>query len=289
MKLLTVILWVLAATRAARADAPQSQLERVQVSDDKTHLVGATTGRRIVIWGVNYDHDETGRLIEDYWREEWRKVAADFAEIKALGANAVRVHLQLANFMNSADQPNAENLERLGELLSLAERTGLYLDLTGLACYHKRDVPTWYDALDRSARWDVQARFWRAVAEACKDSPAVFCYDLMNEPILPGEKKKETEWLTGELGGKYFVQRIALDLAGQTRIEVARDWVKKLAGAIREVDKQHMITVGVIPLVQCSGVQSSGGIGIRRQARVLLSRTLNTEPPNTFSEAGYVS
>jgi hypothetical protein len=71
----------------------------------------------------------------------------------------------------------------------------------------------------------------------------------MNEPILPGEEA-ETDWLGGDFAGKYFVQRIALDLGGRTRIEVARDWVKKLAGAIREVDARHMITVGVIPWAQ---------------------------------------
>jgi hypothetical protein len=68
----------------------------------------------------------------------------------------------------------------------------------------------------------------------------------MNEPILPGEKK-ETEWLAGEFGGKYFVQRISLDLAGRTRKQVARMWVDKLVAAIRKHDKRHMITVGVIP------------------------------------------
>jgi len=229
-----------------RANAPAQGLEWIRVSDDGTHFVGAASGRRIVMWGVNYDHDEQGRLIEDYWHSEWAKVAEDFAEIKALGANVVRVHLQLAKFMDTAEQPNAANLARLGELVRLAERTGLYLDLTGLGCYHKQDVPAWCDALDAAARWEVQARFWRAVAGACENSPAVFCYDLMNEPILPGESK-ETEWLAGELGGKYFVQRIALDLAGRTRIDIARDWVRKLAGAIREVDRRHMITVGVIP------------------------------------------
>jgi hypothetical protein len=136
------------------------------------------------------------------------------------------------------------NLSRLSDLVRLAEKTGLYLDLTGLGCYHKRDVPGWYDKLNESARWEVQARFWRAVANVCKNSPAIFCYDLMNEPILPG-KKTETEWLTGELGGKHFVQRISLDLAGRTRTEVARDWVKILTTAIREVHRRHMITVGV--------------------------------------------
>lgn len=232
-----------------RAAAPAQELEWIRVSPDRTHFIGATTGQDFTIWGVNYDHDEQGRLIEDYWDREWAKVTEDFAEIKALGVNVVRVHLQLAKFMKTAEQPQAANLARLSELLRLAERTGLYLDLTGLGCYHKPDVPAWYDALDAPARWEVQARFWRAVAQTCKDSPAVFCYDLMNEPILPGEKR-ESDWLAGAFGDKYFVQRIALELAGRTRIEIARDWVQKLTGAIREVDQRHLLTVGVIPWAQ---------------------------------------
>ena len=35
-----------------------------------------------------------------------------------------------------------------------------------------------------------------------------------------------------------------------TTSEVARDWVKQLTSAIREVDDRHMITVGVIPWAQ---------------------------------------
>ena len=88
-----------------------------------------------MLWGVNYDHDAAGRLIEDYWHTEWPKVQADFAEIKQLKANVVRVHLQLTKFMETGEQPNAANLERLKDLLRLAESTGLYLDLTGLGCY----------------------------------------------------------------------------------------------------------------------------------------------------------
>lgn len=239
------------AERSAGANGGNSTapLERIKVSDDKTHFTGAVTGRRMLIWGMNYDHDERGRLIEDYWHSEWPKVAADFAEIRALGGNVIRVHLQLAKFMDSADTPNAANLARLRDLIELAEKTGLYLDLTGLGCYHKQDVPEWYDTLDTRARWNVQANFWRAIAAVGKDHAAIFCYNLMNEPILPGERK-EQEWLAGELGGKFFVQRIALDLAGQSQIEMARDWVSKLTGAIRSVDSQGLLTVGVIPWAQ---------------------------------------
>jgi len=162
----------------------------------------------------------------------------------------VRIHLQVAKFMDGPAEPNEASLGRLARLVKLAEQTGLYLDLTGLGCYHKHDVPAWYDALSEAERWDVQACFWEAVAQTCASSPALFCYDLMNEPILPGANKVETDWLTGELGGKYFVQRIALDLAGRKREQVAQAWVEKLAVAIRKHDRHHMVTVGVIPWVQ---------------------------------------
>jgi hypothetical protein len=95
----------------------------------------------------------------------------------------------------------------------------------------------------------VQARFWEAIATVARDSPAVFCYDLMNEPVLPGEGG-ETEWLAGELDGKFYLQRITLDLAGRSREEIARQWVAKLTAAIRNIDRRHMVTVGVIPWAQ---------------------------------------
>ena len=218
----------------------------VRPSADGTRFILDGSREPIVFWGVNYDHDGDGRLLEDYWRQQWSTVVEDFREIKSLRANVVRIHLQVASFLDGADKPNQSSLEQLGKLVKLAEQTGLYLDITGLGCYHKQDVPPWYDQLDESARWKAQACFWRAVAETCRESPAIFCYDLMNEPILPG-KEPETEWVTGELDGKFFVQRLSLNLAGRTREEVATQWVSQMTSAIRQVDLRHMITVGVIP------------------------------------------
>jgi len=229
---------------------PPQELDRIRPSEDRTHFVREGTNKRIVMWGFNYDHDDAGRLLEDYWGDEWATVAEDFREMKGLGVNVVRVHLQLARFMKDAERPDEANLGRLRELVRLAEETGLYLDVTGLGCYHKQDVPGWYNSLEENARWDVQARFWKAVAGACKDSPAIFCYDLMNEPILTGGDDKK-DWLPGEgLGGKHYVQRITLDARGRSDKEIARAWVETLTTAIRSVDDGHMITVGVIPWAQ---------------------------------------
>jgi Cellulase (glycosyl hydrolase family 5) len=199
-----------------------------------------------VPWGFNYDHDEKNRLLEDYWETEWPKVEQDFAEMKDLGANVVRIHLQVGKFLNGPDEPNADALGRLRKLLDLAEKTGLYLDLTGLACYRKRDTPEWYDALDETGRWRAQATFWTAVAKTCATSPAVFCYDLMNEPVVTGGPRKPGDWLGPPFGEFCYVQFITLDPKGRPRPEIARQWIETLTRSIRAIDPTRLITVGMV-------------------------------------------
>lgn len=230
------------------ADGPASGgLEWIKVSRGKRGFVSAASGRRFIPWGFNYDRDYKMRLLEDYWEAEWPTVVEDFREMKQLGANVVRVHLQFARFMEAPDRPDERSLERLGRLVKLAEDTGLYLDLTGLACYRKRDVPAWYSSLEEADRWQAQARFWEAVARRCAESPAIFCYDLMNEPIVPAGKRTPGDWLTGELGGFTYCQFISLDQAGRPQPEIARRWVARLVAAIRKHDRRHLITVGLLP------------------------------------------
>ncbi len=222
------------------------EMDWIRISEDKHAFVLARSGQRFVPWGFNYDRDHRGRLLEDYWIDEWAKVEKDFAAMKKLGANVVRIHLQLGRFLEQADKANDKALKQLERLVKLAERTGLYLDLTGLGCYHKKDVPAWYDALAEQERWAVQAHFWKAVAGRCAGSPAVFCYDLMNEPVVPGGKRKAGDWLGPPLGDKHYVQVITLDQAKRPRAAIARQWVKTLATAIRKVDRRHLITVGLV-------------------------------------------
>ncbi len=236
---------------------PATSLKWIKPSRDGSHFFCDDSDTTFVVWGFNYDHDAAGRLLEDYWTHEWHTVVEDFQEMKQLGANVVRIHLQVAKFIRSPRETDPAALEQLARLVQLAERTGLYLDITGLGCYHRQDVPQWYDAMGEAERWDVQAMFWEAIARVCAKSPAIFCYDLMNEPIVPGADKKETDWLAGEFGGKWFVQRISLELTGRTQKQVAKQWIDKLVFAIRRVDDRHMITVGAIPLAYTfSGAKS---------------------------------
>ena len=240
-----LFLWLLGV--CSPSPTPASELEWIEVSKDGRCFELVPSGRKFTAWGFNYDHQAgTGRLLEQYWKDEWPTIEQDFREMKELGANVVRIHLQFGAFMRAPDEPNEDSLKQLDKLVRLAEQTGLYLDMTGLGCYHKPDVPPWYDKLTESARWKAQAAFWEAIARRYAESPAIFCYDLMNEPVVPGNKERES-WLAGRpLGNKYFVQYIALSARGRPRHEIAKAWIDQLTGAIRKHDRRHLVTVGLV-------------------------------------------
>ena len=226
------------------------EMQSVRVANDKHGFVLSQSAKPFLPWGFNYDHDENGRLLEDYWDKEWSKIEEDFREMKDLGANVVRIHLQVAKFMNGPEKTNEASLERLGHLVILAEKTDLYRDITGLACYRKKDVPKWYDDLSEKGRWDVQVRFWEALAAAMCKSPAIFCYDLMNEPVVPGGTRKPGDWLGPPFLGRdsgYFVQFITLEQKDRPRPAIARQWCHRLVAAIRKHDERHLVTVGLVP------------------------------------------
>jgi len=224
-----------------------SDVERIRISKDNFSFILEKSERAFIPWGFNYDHDEKGRLIEDYWGNEWDKVEEDFQEMKELSANVVRIHLQLGKFMLSPEKPNKSALRQLKKVLILAKKLNLRLDITGLGCYLKQYVPDWYDKLGEKERWNVQAKFWEAIAKVCANNPVIFCYDLMNEPVVPVDKRESGNWLGGDFAGYYYVQFITLNQENRPRQEIARQWIRQLKTAIRKYDTRSFITVGMLP------------------------------------------
>ena len=74
------------------APATADEMPWITVSKDQKGFALDPSGRPFVPWGFNYDHDDKGRLIEDYWEEEWPTVEAHFGQMKKLGANVVGGH-----------------------------------------------------------------------------------------------------------------------------------------------------------------------------------------------------
>lgn len=221
-------------------------LERIRVTSDRKGFEGAATRRRFVPYGHNYGPE--GVLLEDVWDRSWSELDGDLREMAATGANVVRVHPQFNRIMRSPRLPNPDGLRQLSRLMDSAERAGVYLDITGLGCYRPSDTPAWYDALDEAGRWQAQQAFFENVAGCGAGRGVVFCYNLMNEPVSPAERRAAGKWMSGNLfGGFDFVQYIALDPAGRKRDALAVEWIRSLTSAIRRRDKDALITVGLLP------------------------------------------
>jgi hypothetical protein len=124
-------------------------------------------------------------------------------------------------------------------LLRLAENERVYLDITGNLVWRPPRAPAWYERMPWKARWQVQARFWRAVAHAASTYPAVLLYELTSEPIV------------AQTAGYYygrrwcFVQSIATQPACNANA-VARKWTDMMAAAVRSQDNRP-VTIGLLP------------------------------------------
>ena len=200
-------------------------------------------GRPFRAWGFNYGVGERYAILSYFERptkRRLRQVVAELREARSLGANTLRIYLELKAFMRGPDEPNERALAALAALLEQAERLRLYLDLTGNLVW--RDPPAWYDELPEQARWKIQARFWRAVARTAADSPAVLVYELTSEPVI----EQSERWYGGEFGGYTFVQRIVRDSAGRDPSRLARRWIRRLGAAIRMYDRRHLIGLGLL-------------------------------------------
>jgi endo-1,4-beta-mannosidase len=222
---------------------------KIKVSDGK---FTDNKGNLFFPWGFNYTNPEKIGLIEDSWYDEngWKIIESDFQEMKDLGANIIRIHLQYNKFMKDPETPNMAALEKLLQLTEMAEDKGLYLDITGLAAYRKSEQPEWYDQLNERERWDTHKVFWESIAKTVCHSKAVFAYNLMNEPVVGVGCRvaSNCEWLPGKgLGGFYFVQNISKNPDNKFS-QTIKEWAGELTQIIRLADKETMITIGFLSL-----------------------------------------
>lgn len=216
-------------------------METVRISPDKKGFVLQPSGDRYVPWGHNYASvDILERLAHDPARVE-----REFTEMKAAGTSVARIHPEMPRILAGPDKADPNALDQLRKLLKIAQDSGIHLKITGLACYKIKDRMAWYDSMDEQDRWKTQAFFWEAVARTCAESPAVFAYDLVNEPAAVG--KPADGWYTGRMGDVEFCQRLSLNPGTRNGDDVFREWTKRMVAAIRKHDQTHLITLGMLP------------------------------------------
>ncbi len=235
-----IVLLSLAPSPQAAASMP-----RVEVAKDGKGFLLAPSDRPFTPWGVNYGHH--GKLIEDIWDTDWPAIEADWHKMKDTGANVVRVHLQFGKFMEAPDKPDTKALDRLAKLLVLSEQHRPLPRPHRPGLLPSRRRPPVVRQARRARPLGGPGEVLGAIAGRCHASPAVFCYDLINEPLSPADNKTGQPWYTGHFGEYAFLQWIAHDPAGRPRTETARQWIRMLTAAIREHDRRALITVGMLP------------------------------------------
>lgn len=249
-------------------------LPRIRVAPDQRGFQDER-GRRFVPWGVNYFRPGTGWAPQVWKQFDPEATRRDFALMRELGINCVRVFLTYGSFCHEPPQLSSEGLAKFDRFLQLAEEAGIYVHPTGPD--HWEGLPSWARE-DRYADEKVlQAleAFWHQLASRYRGRSVLFAYDLLNEPEIPWDtpalRDRWQLWLARRYGS---LERLAAawgatgtnlgwgripvpareDCPGCPRLldfqmfreDVAEEWVRRQVRAIRAADPEALVTVGLI-------------------------------------------
>ena len=167
---------------------------------------------------------------------------AYFDALAGTGATWVRLaydkwHSQGRDFLlgnaDTYDRLNSDDLATLRAALDRAHRAGLKVVITPLSLplmrWSQNNGGTFDGRLWQARRhWDEAARFWRDLAQALRDHPAVAAYNLVNEPA-PEREAGLAEHAPAAEGAAWYA-------AHQGSGRDLRAFYEHLIAAIREVD-----------------------------------------------------
>jgi endo-1,4-beta-mannosidase len=229
-----------------------------------------------------------------------------------LGVNCARVFLTAGSFQPTASTIEEQALAKLDELVEIAGENEIRLILTGPD--HWEGQPDYWkpDRFGGEAALLALERFWDVVGRRYKGEPAIFAWDLLNEPHLPWFieqwRPQWNAWLSRTYGsrealkaawgdelteadgwGNVAVPEDRADIENSRlrdwqlfREHLADKWVGRQVEAIRRADPTHLITVGYIqwsyPLVRPGNPGRYAAFNPHRQARWLDFVTIHFYP-----------
>lgn len=274
-------------------------LPTVRVAKDGRGFV-TSAGQPFVPFGVNYFRPGTGWAPQVWKQFDAEATRKDFARLKQMGGNCVRVFLSFGSFYQEPGKLAPDGLAKFDQFLSLAEEAGLYVHPTGPD--HWEGLPEWARG-DRIADDHVLTAledFWRLLAARYRGRTVLFAYDLLNEPEVrwdtPAMKTKWRVWLTKKYGTAEALAT-AWNRSGEPaqfdavsvptrdakpgaelldfqrfREDVADEWTRRQVAAIKSADPQALVTVGLIQWSVPVGIAAAwhySGFRPARQAPLL--------------------
>jgi hypothetical protein len=249
-------------------------LPKIRLAEEGQGFVSAE-GRPYVPFGVNYYRPGTGWAPQVWKQFDADATRRDFARMKELNLNCVRVFLTFGSFYREPGKLDPEGLIKFDRFLELAEAVGIYVHPTGPD--HWEGLPEWArgDRIADDHVLEALEAFWKALAARYRGRTALFAYDLLNEPEVgwdsPALRAKWRRWVhrryaTPTQAAEAWQQpvatvpwfdppvparenapgsRLLLDYQ-RFREEIAEDWTRRQAAAIKSVDPDALVTVGLI-------------------------------------------
>ena len=253
---------------------PGGPLPKIALAADGRAFV-TENGTPFVPMGVNYYRPGTGWPPQVWKKFDAEATRQDFARMKALGVNCVRVFLTYGSFCVQPDTLLPEGLAKFDQFLAVAEAARIYVHPTGLDNWE--GTPAWATG-DRIADERILAAtetFWRKFAERYRGRSVIFAYDLRNEPEVPWDtpalRLKWNQWLqkryaSAELAAQAWgvapqamrwgeqPPPIAQDAVGDRRLldyqhfreGLADRWTRRQAAAIKSADPEALVSLGLI-------------------------------------------
>lgn len=283
---------------ASAGEAPRaasSGLPRIRVTPDGRGFI-TSGGRPFVPFGVNYFRPGTGWAPQVWKQFDAEATRRDFARLRELGANCVRVFLTFGSFYEQPGELRAEGLAKFDRFLELAEEAGIHVHPTGPD--HWEGLPAWARG-DRIADESVLValeQFWARFAARYRGRGVLFAYDLLNEPEVrwdtPAMKAAWQAWLRDRYATPAAAQQAwGLAAAPPTweafsippkeeppgrrlldfqhcREAVAVAWTRRQVSAIKAVDPDALVTVGLIQWSVPVGIAGAWHYAAFRPAQV---------------------
>jgi endo-1,4-beta-mannosidase len=300
---LAIILLGAAGPASGQAIQARPEMGLIAVSADGESFVERPSGRPYVPFGVNYYDPNTG-WAPKIWRQfHPDRVAKHFEVMRGLGVNCARVFLTAATFQPDVNTIDERTLAKLDTFIGIARQSGIRLILTGPD--HWEGSPAYWkpDRFAGTQALKALDNFWGTIGKRYRNEPAIFAWDLLNEPHMPWSAptwrplwnqwlqakygdwdKLKTAW-TGEIKASDSWGNVAVPedkaIKGNPRLldwqlfreHLADEWVRRQVQAIREADPTHLATVGYIqwsyPLVRGGNPSVYAAFNPRRQARWL--------------------
>ncbi|HWV98819.1 MAG TPA: beta-galactosidase [Candidatus Acidoferrum sp.] len=292
----------LVATGYAATEPPPGSVQplpKVRIAKDGRTFV-TDLDQPFAPFGVSYYRPGTGWAPQVWKQFDPEATRRDFARMKELGVNCVRVFLSYGSFYTDPGVLKPEGLHKFDQFLEIAEQAGIYVHPTGP--HHWEGQPNWKPVSVSDPRTlEFTVQFWKLFSARYRGRHVIFAYDLQNEPHIEWKSEVITPQWNAWLERKYrtadtltaaWGETNALTF-GQVHVPEARDalknprlldfqsfrehladeWTRQQVEAIKAADPEALVTVGFlqtsVPSFFWGGIADYAGFQPERQAKFL--------------------